>query len=113
MKKLLAFLAVTLLFPVIAVYAALLEGTVEKVDQNKNQILLQTDKGQATVEFTGATKGADKVKVGDKVKINYTEKSGKMIADAIDASKSSAAPSPSEKPAAPGGMKDAPPAGVR
>jgi hypothetical protein len=45
------------------------------------------------------------VKIGDKVKINYTEKSGKNVADTIDASKSSGASSPSEKPAASGGMK--------
>ena len=112
MKKFLAFSAVMMFLPAITVSAALLEGTVAKVDQNKKQILLETDKGQEAVEFTGSTKGADKVKVGDKVKINYTEKSGKNVADTIDASKSSAAPSPSERPAAPGGMKkDAPPAG--
>ena len=113
MKKLLAFSAVLLVFPVVTVFAALLEGTVQKVDQSKKQILLQTDKGQETVEFTRGTNGADKVKAGDKVKINYSEKSGKIVADAIEASKSSASPSPSERPTAPGGMKDAPPTGVR
>jgi hypothetical protein len=116
-KKLLAFSAVLLVFPVVTVFAALLEGTVQKVDQSKKQILLQTDKGQETVEFTRGTNGADKVKAGDKVKINYSEKSGKIVADAIEASKSSASPSPSERPTAPGGMpggmKDAPPTGVR
>ena len=79
----------------------------------KKQILLQTDKGQETVEFSAATKGADKVKAGDKVKVNYTEKAGKIVADTIDASKSSAAPSAGDRPMAPGGMKDAPPSGVR
>ena len=111
MKKLLAFSAVMMFLPAITVSAALLEGTVAKVDQSKKQILLDTDKGPQSVEFTGSTKGADKVKIGDKVKINYTEKSGKNVADTIDAGKSSAAPSPGERPAAPGGMKkDAPPA---
>lgn len=105
MKKFLAFSAVLMFLPAITVSAALLEGTVSKVDQSKKQILLQTDKGQETVEFNNITQGADKVKIGDKVKINYTEKSGKNVADTIDASKSSATSSPSERPAASGGMK--------
>ena len=113
MKRFLAFSAVMLFLPVISASAALLEGTVAKVDQGKKQILLQTDKGQETVEFSAATKGADKVKAGDKVKVNYTEKAGKIVADTIDASQSSAAPSAGERPIAPGGMKDAPPNGVR
>ena len=113
MKKFLAFSAVMLFFPAVTVFAGLLEGTVQKVDQSKKQILLQTDKGQETLEFTRGTNGADKVKAGDKVKINYSEKSGKIVADAIEASKSRAAPSPGERPNAPGGMKDAPPTGVR
>ena len=53
------------------------------------------------------------MKAGDKVKVNYTEKAGKIVADTIDASKSSAAPSAGDRPMAPGGMKDAPPSGVR
>lgn len=113
MRKLLAFAAVMLFVPAISVYAALLEGTVARVDQGKKQILLKTDKGQETVEFSAATKGADKVKAGDRVKVNYTEKAGKIVADAIDASKSSATPSAGDRPIAPGGMKDMPPSGVR
>ena len=113
MRKLLAFAAVMLFLPAISASAALLEGTVEKVDQGKKQILLQTDKGQETVEFSAATKGADKVKAGDRVKVNYTEKAGKMVADAIDASKTSSIPSAADRPITPGGMKDAPPSGVR
>lgn len=113
MRKLLAFAAVTLFLPAISASAALLEGTVEKVDQGKKQILLQTDKGQETVEFSAATKGADKVKAGDRVKVKYTAKAGKNVADTIDASQSSAIPSAGERPIAPGGMKDAPPSGVR
>ena len=105
MKKFLAFSAVMMFLPAITVSAALFEGTVAKVDQSKKQILLQTDTGQETVEFNSTTKGADKVKIGDKVKINYTEKSGKNVADTIEASKSGAASSPSERPAAPDGMK--------
>ncbi len=113
MKKFLAISTAMLFFPVVAAFAALLEGTVQKVDQSKKQILLQTDKGQETVEFSTGTKGVDNVKAGDKVKINYTEKSGKIVAETIDANKSSSAPSPGERPTAPGGIKDAPPSGVR
>jgi hypothetical protein len=111
-KKLLAFSAVMLVFPALTVSAALLEGMVEKVDQGKKQIMLQTEKGQETVEFSVSTKGADKVKAGDKVKINYTEKNGKIVADAIDADKESANPYSSEKSATPGGMKDRSPGGM-
>ena len=85
MKKFLAFSVIMMFLPTITVSAALLEGKVEKVDKNKKQILLQTHKGKETVEFTSRTKGADKVKIGDKVKIKYTEKSGKNVADSIDA----------------------------
>ena len=113
MKKFLAVSAVMLFFPVITLWAAMFEGTVAKVDQGKKQILLQTDKGQETVEFTAGTKGADKVKAGDKVKVNYSEKSGKIIVDTIEASTNSVPSYPSERPKAPGGMKDAPPTGVR
>lgn len=113
MKKLLAFAAVMLFLSAISAAAALLEGTVEKVDKGKKQILLQTDKGQETVEFSATTKGAEKVKAGDRVKVNYSEKAGKIVADAIDANKSSAAPSAGERSITPGGMKDAPPAGIR
>jgi len=113
MKRVLAFSAVMLFLPVISAFAALLEGTVAKVDQSKKQILLQTDNGRETVEFSAATKGADKVKAGDKVKVNYTEKAGKIVAEKIDVNKSSAAPFAGERSITPGGMKDAPPAGVR
>ena len=112
MKKFLVFSAVMLFLHSSSASAALLEGTVEKVDQSKKQILLQTDKGQETVEFSAGTKGADKVKAGDKVKVNYTEKAGKIVADAIDTSKSN--PAAGERQNAPRGMKDdAPPPGIR
>lgn len=113
MKKFLAMSAVMLFLPVITVSAALLEGTVAKVDKSKKQILLQTDKGQETVEFTGGTRGADKVKAGDKVKVNYTEKSGKIVADTIDPSTGSAVLAPGERSTGPSGMKDSPPPGIR
>ena len=85
MRRLLAFAAVMLFLSAISASAALLEGTVARVDKDKKQILLQTEKGHETVEFSAGTKGADKVKAGDKVKVNYTEKNGKIVADAIDA----------------------------
>lgn len=113
MKRVLTLSAAMLFFTVISAAAALLEGTVAKVDQSKKQILLQTEKGPETVEFTGSTKGADKVKAGDKVTVNYTEKSGKIVADRIDASKDSAVPSPGERSTAPNGKKNSPPAGIR
>jgi hypothetical protein len=111
-KKFLAFAAVMLVIPVFTVSAAVLEGTVQKVDHSKNQILLETKKGSQTVDFNTDTKGVDTLKTGDKVKINYTGKGGKMLAESIDASNTSSSgmtPSRASKPGSsdkPGSQSD-------
>jgi hypothetical protein len=88
-KKFLAFAALMLVMPAFSVYAAMLEGTVTKVDKSKKQIMLETKKGSETVEFNTDTKGVDTLKTGDKVKINYTGKGKNMIAESVEASNSS------------------------
>jgi hypothetical protein len=106
MKKLTVLLMTLVLFPVAAL-AALLEGTVEKVDQVKKQIVLKTDKGPATVEFDNATKGVDSVRTGAKVTINFDQKGEKRLAsEIIGVGAGSTKSSPSDRPISPGGAKD-------
>jgi hypothetical protein len=106
MKKLTVLLMALVLFPVAAL-AALLEGTVEKVDQVKKQIVLKTDKGPATVEFDNATKGVDSVRTGAKVTINFDQKGEKRLAsEIIGVGAGSTKSSPSDRPISPGGTKD-------
>jgi len=106
MKKLTVLLMALVLFPVAAL-AALLEGTVEKVDQVKKQIVLKTDKGPATVEFDTATKGVDSARTGAKVTINFDQKGEKRLAsEIIGVGAGSTKSSPSDRPISPGGAKD-------
>ncbi len=106
MKKLTTLLLALVLFPALAL-AVLLEGTVEKVDPAKKQIVLITDKGPETVEFDSATKGMDKAQAGARVTITYSEKGDKRLASEIVVAKAgSPRTSPSDKPGSPGGMKE-------
>ena len=108
MKKLTVLLMALVLFPVAAL-AALLEGTVEKVDQAKKQIVLKTDKGSATVEFDNATKGVDSLRTGAKVTINFDQKGEKRLAsEIIGVGAGSTKSSPSDRPISPGAAKDKP-----
>jgi hypothetical protein len=88
-KKFLVFAALMLVLPAFSVYAAVLEGTVTKVDKSKKQIMLDTKKGSETVEFNTDTKGVDTLKTGDKVKINYTGTGNNMKAESVEASSAS------------------------
>ena len=113
MKKLTTLLIALVLFP-IAALAALLEGTVEKVDQAKKQIVVKTDKGPATVEFDSATKGVDSVRAGAKVKINYDQKGEKRLATEITGvGAGSSKDSPSERPVSPGGAREKSPTDMK
>ena len=105
MTKLTTLLLALVLFPA-AGLAALLEGTVEKVDQAKKQIVLKTDKGPQTVEFDSATKGVDSVRAGAKVTINFDQKGEKRLAtEIIGVGAGSTKDSPSDRPISPGGAK--------
>lgn len=112
MKKLTLVLAL-LLSPTLA-FAALLEGTVEKVDKGKKQIVLKTEKGQETVEFDNATKGVEKAKAGAKVTVTFNPKGEKLMASEIVAAEASSQQGPQrDKPAAPDGMKEKIPPAVK
>jgi hypothetical protein len=112
-QRLTAILAAVLLFPALAMaQAAVLQGTVEKID--KDRIVLKTDAGQQNVELSAGTKGIGQAKVGDQVTISVTKSGDKLVASSISASKDSspkAAPSsrpsdgPSNRPLMPGGAE--------
>ena len=106
MKKFASMFLAILFFPAWVLGAALMEGMVEKVDKDKKQIVLKTDKGQETVEFTSGTKGAEKAKVGDKITVTYTQKGEKLVASEIIVAKGETKTAPSEKPAPPSEKKE-------
>jgi hypothetical protein len=98
MKKALYVLIALLFFPAFSASAAMLEGTVQKIDKSKQQIVLNTADGKETVEINSATKGAESVKAGDKVKVTYAQKGEKRVASTIAENKSGSATSPYAQP---------------
>ena len=99
MKKLAWVLITILVFPALAAAAALLEGTVVNIDKSKNEIVLNTDRGEERVDFNSQTTGADKVKPGDRVKIAFTQKGEQLIAHEVVTSRSESPTAPVERPA--------------
>lgn len=86
MRKVAAFVLALLLVPALAL-AALIEGTVSKVDKAKNQVVVKTDKGSKTFLISEKTQGAESLKEGAKVSIQYSEKGGQLRATAITVGK--------------------------
>ena len=80
--------------------ALILEGTVQKIDREQNLILLNTESGTETVLLTNSTKGAENLKPGDKIRVTYTQESGRLVAETITPNKGGSPPSPSEIPGA-------------
>jgi hypothetical protein len=107
MKKIATMLMAVLFFPALVLGAELM-GTVEKLDKGKKQIMLKTAKGQEAVEFNSGTKGAEKVKVGDKIAVTYSQKGEKLLASEIIVAKGETKTSPFEKPALPSEKKEKP-----
>ena len=101
MKKVTTMLMALILFPALAL-AAMLNGTVVKVDKDKKEIVVKTDTGQETVAFTNATRGAEKAREGSRVTINFQQDGDKLVAS--DIAVSGADP---KTPAAKGGEADA------
>jgi ABC-type uncharacterized transport system ATPase subunit len=56
--------------------AAEIKGTISKVNQAKNQLVLKTDRGEEMLETTKATKGVEHAKEGAKVVVTFSEKDG-------------------------------------
>lgn len=82
MKKVATTLMALMLFPAVAL-AAMLNGTVVKVDKDKKEIVVKTDKGQETVAFTNTTRGAEKAREGSRVMINFQQDGEKLVASDI------------------------------
>ena len=82
MKKVATMHMALILFPALAL-AAMLNGTVVKVDKDKKEIVVNTDKGQETVAFTNTTKGAEKAREGSRVTINFQQDGAKLVASDI------------------------------
>ena len=100
MKKVATMLMALTFFPALAL-AAMLNGTVMKVDKDKKEIVVKTDTGQETVAFTNATRGAEKAREGSRVTINFKQDGDKLVAS--DIAVSGADP---KTPAAKGGEAD-------
>jgi len=67
---------VLLLAPGIAFSEVELRGTVLKVDEVNNHLLLLTDRGEETFILDRNTKGIQNAKEGAKIIIKFTEKDG-------------------------------------
>ncbi|HEU4344645.1 MAG TPA: DUF5666 domain-containing protein [Candidatus Binatia bacterium] len=73
-------------------------GEVTSVDAKKGMLTVKTKEKEVDLTADSKTKSAlDKVKVGDMVRVSYTEKDGKMIATSVKAESASKA-TKSEKP---------------
>ena len=98
MKRIAMILLTLVLFPGMGLAAAILEGTVVNVDKTKKEIVLKTDKGQESVVFNDATKGAERVKPGDDVRITFTQKGEKLVASEVVAGQGSQPTSAADRP---------------
>jgi hypothetical protein len=100
MKRIASLLIGLVLFPALTASAAVLEGTVQKVDRAKQQIVLNTESGTEIVAISHATKGAEKLKPADKIRVTYRKKGAKLIAESIAPNKGGPPPLPAEIPPA-------------
>jgi|SRR5690348_9224348 hypothetical protein len=100
MKKTVLLLFVLVFSPVVAASAAVLEGTVQKINHAKNEIVLNTESGTERVVFSSSTKGTENLRPGDKVKVTYTKQGEKLVAESIAPNKGGLPRSPSEMPPA-------------
>jgi hypothetical protein len=100
MKKTTLMLSALMLFVPLTAWAAMLEGTVQRIDKSKKQVILNTADGRETIEINNATKGANSVKAGDKVQVTYSKNGQKLVASAIveNKNKSGATMFPSDRP---------------
>ena len=99
-KKIASLVIGLTLLSVSTASAAVLEGTVQKIERAKRQILLNTESGTEIVALSRATKGAEKLKPGDKIRVIYTKKGAKLVAESIVPNKNGPPPLPVEIPPA-------------
>jgi hypothetical protein len=71
-----AMVLALVLVPGLAFSDVEVRGTVLKVDQAANQLVVKTDRGEETFILDKSTKGINNAKEGAKVIIKFTEKDG-------------------------------------
>jgi hypothetical protein len=74
MTKLLIVICLLLVPAVVS--AAEIRGTVLKVDQVENRVVLRTERGEETFLTTKETKGIENAKEGANVMVTFSEKDG-------------------------------------
>lgn len=82
-----AVLLALMLVPVLAL-AAGMEGTVVKIDKQKNVLVIKTEEGEKSLEITGNTKGLENAIEGAQIKVEYSKQGNKLRASEINPSKS-------------------------
>jgi Cu/Ag efflux protein CusF len=61
-----------------------LRGEVSAIDTKAGSVKVKSRSGEKTVVFAAKTKaGLDKIKIGDRVRITYVEKDGKLLGQTI------------------------------
>lgn len=93
-------LLIVMIFLLVAAGAAgsVIEGTVQKIDHESGEIVLNTEGGTVTVVFKESTKGAAGVRPGDKIKVTYIKEGEKLVAESILPNHDGSPLSPSEIP---------------
>ena len=76
MKTIAGVLLTLMLLPLPAWAAAEMTGTLLKVDKDKNQIVVRTDKGEETLIVNKGTKGMEHAKEGAKVTVKFSSQDG-------------------------------------
>lgn len=103
-----AALLALMLIPAL-VFAAVMQGTVVKLDRAKQVVIIQTEEGQKTLQLTSNTKGLENAREGAKVTINYDQKGNQLVASEISGGEAGPKSAPGSKSAPErGGAKDAP-----
>ena len=93
-------LLIVMIFLLVAAGAAgsVIEGTVQKIDHESGEIVLNTEGGTVTVVFKESTKGAAGVRPGDKIRVTYIKEGEKLVAESILPNHDGSPLSPSEIP---------------
>ena len=100
MKTVALLMAMSFLFAGSGVARSVVEGTVQKIDHQSGEIVLNTEGGTVTVVLKHSTKGAASVRPGDKIKVTYIKQGEKLVAESILPNQDGSPTSPSEMPGA-------------
>ena len=98
MKTFALLVAASVFLAAAAVTGSVVEGTVQKIDHQSGEIVLNTEGGTVTVVLKESTRGAASVRPGDKIKVSYIKQGKKLVAESILPNRGGSPPSPSEIP---------------